>query len=118
MYLNRHIHNNLNQRQPKKGTQTMEETELLTKKQVAELLHCSTSCVDQMRRKKGLPHFKVGILVRFRPADVQSWIEARTVVRIPVNTEMEESPLTCRFNVKTHPKCLRMRFSNVTKVNF
>ncbi|MDO4571658.1 MAG: helix-turn-helix domain-containing protein [Planctomycetia bacterium] len=67
----------------------MEKDAILTKKQVAEMLHCSPHFVDQLRKNKGLPYIKLGRSVRFRASDIQTWIEARTIVQIPVNTEIE-----------------------------
>lgn len=48
--------------------------EILTKKEMAELLKVNERTVDQLR-KKGLPHFKVGRNVRFKKNEALEWLE-------------------------------------------
>lgn len=46
---------------------------LVDKQAIAQLLHCSPTQVDHLR-KKGLPSVKVGNLARFEPAKVLEWL--------------------------------------------
>jgi hypothetical protein len=46
---------------------------LVDKQAIAQLLHCSPTQVDHLR-KKGLPCVKAGNLVRFEPAKVLAWL--------------------------------------------
>ena len=43
----------------------MQTEELLTRQQVAKLLHCSPHFIDQLRQNKGLPYLKLVLLVVF-----------------------------------------------------
>lgn len=51
------------------------EERLLDKKQVAELLHTTTRHIMDLSRREELPSLKVGRLVRFRPKDIERFIE-------------------------------------------
>ena len=46
---------------------------LVDKQGLAQLLHCSPTHVDHLRRK-GMPSLKVGCVVRFEPAKVLAWL--------------------------------------------
>lgn len=48
--------------------------EILTKKEVAEILKITERMVDKLR-KEGLPSFKVGTNVRFEKKEVLEWIK-------------------------------------------
>lgn len=51
------------------------EEELLTRAELAALLHVSDDVIDRMR-KKGMPEIAWGArLVRFRPSAVMAWLE-------------------------------------------
>jgi excisionase family DNA binding protein len=50
---------------------------LLTRKQLAEHLGVSTRTVDRWRRAGLLREFRQGGVVRFRPEDVQAFLEGR-----------------------------------------
>ena len=56
---------------------------LLTEAQVAELLGTSTRQVKNLCDHRRLPFVKVGHLVRFRPTDIDAWIDANTVAARP-----------------------------------
>lgn len=46
-------------------------------KRLAELLGMSESFVEQARKDKGLPYYKVGGAVRYRLSDVETWLQER-----------------------------------------
>jgi len=48
---------------------------LLTAREVAELLGLSPSTVLDMWERGQLPGFKIGRAVRFRPSEVETWLE-------------------------------------------
>ena len=51
---------------------------LLTEIEVAKHLHVSVACVRRWRLECRGPRFlKIGALVRYRPGDVEEWINAR-----------------------------------------
>jgi excisionase family DNA binding protein len=52
--------------------------EILTLPEVAQLLKVADKTVYTMAQKGELPAFKVGGQWRFRRADLDSWIDART----------------------------------------
>lgn len=52
--------------------------EILTLPEVAQLLKVAEKTVYTMAQKGGLPAFKVGGQWRFRRADLDNWIDART----------------------------------------
>lgn len=52
--------------------------EILTLPEVAQLLKVAEKTVYTMAQKGELPAFKVGGQWRFRRADLDSWIDART----------------------------------------
>jgi excisionase family DNA binding protein len=60
---------------------------LLDKAAVADRLGCSPRLVDKMTAGRVLPFVKVGRLTRFRPEDVERWIQANTApaVRGPLS---------------------------------
>lgn len=49
-------------------------------KQVATYLKVSPRHVSNLTKNEGLPHVKVGRLVRYRPGDVEEWLIATTKV--------------------------------------
>jgi excisionase family DNA binding protein len=52
--------------------------QLLTVREVAELLRVPVSWVYERTRRRGserLPHVKVGKYVRFRPAEIEAYLE-------------------------------------------
>ncbi len=51
---------------------------LLTEIEVAKYLHLSVACVRRWRlERRGPRFFKIGALVRYRPEDVEDWINAQ-----------------------------------------
>ena len=53
-------------------------SQLLAESAVAEQLDCETKTLQAWRCRGGGPAFvKVGRLVRYRPEDVEQWIESR-----------------------------------------
>ena len=60
---------------------TEETNVLLTKKEVAQCLSCSVRNVDTLRKTAGLPYVLIGRLVRFRPSDIQEWMQSLNTIR-------------------------------------
>lgn len=58
---------------------------LLDKLQTAELLGVSVRSLDRLIRDPDnpLPHVPVGRLIKFRPADVQAWIDGKVTTEAP-----------------------------------
>jgi predicted DNA-binding transcriptional regulator AlpA len=53
---------------------------LLTETDVSKHLRVSVACVRRWRlERRGPKFFKVGSLVRYRPEDVEDWIDARPI---------------------------------------
>ncbi len=50
---------------------------LVTKKQLTELLGLSLSYVSLLMAEEGLPYFKLGRAVRFRVSEVAAWLQKR-----------------------------------------
>lgn len=53
--------------------------ELLNYEDVAEKTGLSVQFLKKAKREMGLPHFKIGRLVKFSWPDVQNWIRSRQV---------------------------------------
>ncbi len=49
----------------------------LNKKEVAEMLNCSTRQVDYLRENYSLPWTRLGEVIRFNVNDLQAWLEAQ-----------------------------------------
>jgi excisionase family DNA binding protein len=49
----------------------------LTVKQLAAILQCSPKLLYKMVEERTIPHYKVGVLVRFCPSDTAKWIRSR-----------------------------------------
>ncbi len=65
---------------------------LLDKLETAKGLGVSVRSLDRLIRDPDnpLPHVPVGRLIKFRPADVQAWIDAKVTTeapRLPAKTE-------------------------------
>jgi excisionase family DNA binding protein len=56
---------------------------LITAPEAAERLGCTDKMIRKMARDGRLPYVKVGALLRFRPVDVESFIEANLMVAAP-----------------------------------
>lgn len=58
----------------------MENDELLTIDEAAEILTIKAHTLNEWRRlKKGPPYVKIGVSVRYKKSDISNWIEERTV---------------------------------------
>jgi len=55
------------------------ELKLLTKQDVSKLIGCSIITVDRLRRSEKLPSFKLGRLVRFSEAAVESYLNEKII---------------------------------------
>ena len=53
--------------------------ELIDVKRVSELLGCTPRMVRKLASEHTIPVVKVGSLTRFRPGDIDAYIESRTV---------------------------------------
>lgn len=58
--------------------------DVLTAEQVAAVLQCSTEHVYTMWRKREMPHFKVGRLVRIHKQALVEWMERQQTSTTPV----------------------------------
>ena len=59
----------------------MPEAPLLNKSELAKLLQVSLPTVNRwLRRTNGPPALKLGALVRYRLADITTWLDSRRVV--------------------------------------
>ncbi len=56
-----------------------ETTYLKSKREAAKYLAVSQGSLERLMRTGGLPHIRVGCLVRFRPEDLADWIERQRV---------------------------------------
>jgi excisionase family DNA binding protein len=52
--------------------------EILTLRQVAEVLHCSPSTLYQLARRGDIPAFRLGGWWRFQARSLDEWIARRT----------------------------------------
>ncbi len=59
--------------------------QLLTPKQVAELLNCKTSTIYAWAKTGKVPSFKLEGILRFDPAEIEHWVKA-------CRTEPEPAP--------------------------
>jgi excisionase family DNA binding protein len=64
---------------PRRHRAMEEETSLLTVKEVAERLKCSTSQVYAIKQQGKLRSYKIGGMVRFRREDVEEYIDSCVV---------------------------------------
>jgi len=58
----------------------MTDREIWDRKDVAQLLGCSTQHVINLANDQGLPHMRLGKLWRFRREDVLAWVAAQNKV--------------------------------------
>lgn len=56
----------------------MSNERLLTVEEVAEQLNVCTSYIYRLTHLKRIPYIRLGKYVRFKPADIDRWIESRT----------------------------------------
>ncbi|MBN8649046.1 MAG: helix-turn-helix domain-containing protein, partial [Caulobacterales bacterium] len=56
----------------------MQNTPLLTTKQIAEMFNLSKSTLDTIRSRdasRGPAYYKISHSIRYRPCDVEAWLE-------------------------------------------
>ena len=58
----------------------METANLLTVKDVAEKLGVKEQLVYRLKSEHKIPHVQIGGVIRFRPSDIEEWLE-KSVVR-------------------------------------
>lgn len=51
--------------------------ELITTKELTARWNCTKFFIQQLRKNEGLPFLKLGSEVRFRPSDIEAWLNAR-----------------------------------------
>lgn len=66
-------------REKEKGVQNMAER-LMTIKQVAKYLHLGPTTIYNYAQKRKIPAIKVGRNWRFRPEDIETWLEGNRKV--------------------------------------
>jgi excisionase family DNA binding protein len=54
-----------------------DQQNMLTSDEVAEWLGCSKSMVSKLKATRQIPSVKIGRLVRFRPADIDDYVQSR-----------------------------------------
>jgi len=59
-----------------KGKHIM-DTNYLTEKQAAEILQISRSTLWHLRTHEGLPHLRIRDSIRYRPQELEQWLEER-----------------------------------------
>jgi excisionase family DNA binding protein len=61
---------------------------LLTESEIAARLHVSLAAVRRWRlERRGPPFVKVGVLVRYRPEDLESWVTSLPTGSAPQSRE-------------------------------
>jgi excisionase family DNA binding protein len=63
----------------------MQARELLTRSEVMEYLRISRGTLDRLMKKREIPFIKLAQKVLFRKADIDRWLESKTV-RAPKKT--------------------------------
>ncbi len=71
----------------------------LTVKQLSVILQCSPKLLYKMVEARTIPHYKVGVLVRFCPIETARWIRTRRCGRFscPEKSEQNHSNLRVRL---------------------
>ena len=80
------------------STPAKDPAALLDADQVAARLGCSLRLVRQFSAERRIPFVKVGRLTRFKPSDVESFVEANTVREIHWDNEAR----ACLANTNAH----------------
>ena len=57
------------------GEKQMEK--LLSQKEMAEILGLSVRALENFRKDKGLPFYKIGHLIKYRMSEVEKWLKER-----------------------------------------
>jgi excisionase family DNA binding protein len=60
--------------------QLEQRQEALTAEEVAAVLACSVKMIYKMVRQGSIPHFRVGLLVRFDGQALSDWLRQRSLV--------------------------------------
>lgn len=50
---------------------------LISAKEVAGILGLSEKTIKAKHKRLGLPHYKVGWLIKYRASEIESWLEMR-----------------------------------------
>ena len=61
----------------------MSDNDLMTTTEAMAMLKTSRQTLDRFRRECGLPFVKLGALVRYRRADLEAFVQARTSAGTP-----------------------------------
>jgi len=56
------------------------DSEIMTLHEVADYLHCHHSTISRLLGKRAIPAFRLASDWRFRRADIDKWIENKSVV--------------------------------------
>jgi excisionase family DNA binding protein len=59
---------------PGRNAQSISEARLLSVREVAQLLGMSTRWVHERTRRREIPCYRFGSVLRFHPAEVQEWL--------------------------------------------
>ena len=59
---------------PSQDRQSMGEARLLSVREVAQLLGMSTRWVHERTRRREIPCYRFGSVLRFHPTEVQEWL--------------------------------------------
>ena len=70
----------------------MPKEKLMTAREVADYLQCSLSTVRRMVGRGGIPHFRLGKLVRFRRTDVDAWLRRLHAGELPPDPSRPPAP--------------------------
>ncbi len=62
---------------PSQDRQTITEARLLTVRDLAKLLGMSTRWVHERTRRREIPCYRFGSVLRFHPTEVQEWLIQR-----------------------------------------
>lgn len=73
-----HFPRSLSKAKPFQSHALKNSLQLLTREQLAQSLGLSPSFISKLMSTEGLPHFKIGKAVRFRPEDVTAWLQKRS----------------------------------------
>ena len=72
--------------------------QVMTEKQLCDILNMKPSTIARLRREEGLPHIRVGKLIRYSYTDVQEWLKGHKV-NLNKNKENSNDVSNCRTNL-------------------
>ena len=55
------------------------DSRIITEQEVCDILNMKPSTIARLRREEGLPHIRVGKLIRYSYTDVQEWLKGHKV---------------------------------------